>query len=88
MIQVTLKLLGPFRSCVPGPGSDGSRVIELRAGARLGDALLRAALPAGVPRVVLLNGTQRGDDPQLGDGDVVTVFPPIAGGCQNTAWTH
>ena len=86
MARVTLKLLGPFRGCTAACGNDGSITIELGDGARLGDALLRAALPADVPRIVLLNGQQRSDDPQLDDGDVITVFPPIAGGCPEAAW--
>jgi len=88
MLQITLKLLGPFRSCAEKSGNNGVRTIELAPGSRLGDALMGAALPVDVPRVVLLNGTQRSDDPQLEDGDSITVFPPIAGGCPDKAWTH
>ncbi|MBM4310304.1 MAG: MoaD/ThiS family protein [Deltaproteobacteria bacterium] len=86
MIHVTIKRLGPFRSLAGVSGADGARTVELAPGACLGDALLCAELPADVPRIVLLNGTQRSDDPQLNDGDIITVFPPIAGGSAGKAW--
>ncbi len=85
---VKLKLLGPFRSSAGESRADGSRTFELAPGARLGDALMCAELPADVPRVVLLNGVQRSDNPALDDDDCITVFPPIAGGSAEKAWIH
>jgi len=81
MIHVTLKFLGPFRSLVAGADTDGEKSFVFEPGALLSEALLSVPLPDDVPRVVLLNGVQHGDDPPLDDGDVVTIFPPIAGGC-------
>ncbi len=88
MLHITLKLLGPFGSLPGASNTDGARTITLAPESRLGDALLCAELPADVPRIVLLNGTQRNDDPQLDDGDIITVFPPIAGGASVKAWIH
>jgi len=82
MIHVTFKLLGPFRSLVAGADTDGEKIFVFESGALLSEALLSVPLPEDVPRVVLLNGVQNGDDPLLDDGDVITIFPPIAGGCQ------
>jgi len=81
MLHITLKLLGPFRSLATGADTEGAYHLELAPGTLLSDALRRVPLPADVPRVVLLNGLQHDDDPQLTDGDTLTVFPPIAGGC-------
>jgi molybdopterin converting factor small subunit len=85
MIYITLKLLGPFRSLADGAGIDGVQQLVFAPGARLGEALRSASLPDGVPRVVLLNVVQYDDDPPLGDGDSITIFPPIAGGCPESA---
>ena len=82
MIHITLKLLGPFRSFAEEADADGAQILALEPGARLSEALQCAALPEEVPRVVLVNGVQCGDDPRLAEGDLVTVFPPIAGGCR------
>ncbi len=81
MIHITLKLLGPFRSLAGGADADGAKNIAIDPGVRLSAALLSVPLPDDVPRVVLLNGVQHDDDPQLSDDDVITIFPPIAGGC-------
>lgn len=81
MIHVTLKLLGPFRSLAVSADTDGAQQLEFASGTSLSEALQGTLLPFGVPKVVLLNGVQHDDDPQLDDGDVITVFPPIAGGC-------
>jgi molybdopterin converting factor small subunit len=81
MIHITLKLLGPFRSLAVGAGTDGVQQLVCEPGTCLSQALLSAPLPEDVPRVILLNGVQHDNDPQLHDGDVITVFPPIAGGC-------
>lgn len=80
MIHVTRKLLGPFRTLASSADQDGVEQLELAPGARLSE-VLSAPLPPDAPKVVLLNGVQHEDDPQLGDGDVITIFPPIAGGC-------
>jgi len=85
MIHITLTFLGPFRSLAVGADTDGVQKIAIEPGARLSEVLLSAPLPDDVPRVVLLNGVQHDDDPQLSNGDVITVFPPIAGGCLESA---
>jgi molybdopterin converting factor small subunit len=81
MPRITLKLLGPFRSLATGADSEGASHLELATGALLSDALQHVSLPSDVPRVVLLNGIQHDDDPPLAEGDTITIFPPIAGGC-------
>ena len=60
------------------PGSSGSSRPE-----RLVDeigTLLRRSHPAELERVTLVNGTDATPDTLLRGGDVVTVFPPLAGG--------
>jgi len=85
MIHITLKLLGPFRSLAVGADIDGAQQLVLAPGACLGEALLSAPLSDDVPRVVLVNGVQHDEDLPLSDGDVITVCPPIAGGCLESA---
>ena len=79
MMHVTLKLLGPFRSLGGNADASGAYNLALAPGTRLCRALSCAPLPDDVPKVILLNGVKRDDDPPLSDGDTITVFPPIAG---------
>ena len=39
------------------------------------------AVPNDLPRIVLINGQHAAETSVLTDGDVVSVFPPLIGGC-------
>jgi molybdopterin converting factor small subunit len=41
-------------------------------------------VPNDLPRIVLVNGQHAGEDRLLTDGDVVSVFPPLIGGCTSS----
>jgi molybdopterin converting factor small subunit len=47
-------------------------------------ALVKAlGVPDELPRIVLVNGQHASEDTLLTDGDVVSVFPPLIGGCSS-----
>ena len=47
-------------------------------------ALMKAlCVPDSLPKIVLINGRFASEDSFLADGDVVTVFPPLIGGCSS-----
>jgi sulfur carrier protein ThiS len=47
-------------------------------------ALMKAlGVPDSLPKIVLINGHFASEDSFLADGDVVTVFPPLIGGCSS-----
>ena len=33
-----------------------------------------------IPKIIIVNGLQKGADEFLKDGDTLSVFPPVAGG--------
>jgi sulfur carrier protein len=47
---------------------------------RIQDILLRLNIPDEIPKIILVNGIHGKKDQILKDGDVVSVFPPVAGG--------
>lgn len=55
----------------PAEGADGSTVGEL---------LDTFSVPRDKPRILLVNSRHANLDHVLQDGDVVAVFPPVAGG--------
>jgi molybdopterin converting factor small subunit len=55
-------------------------MVELEPGATVLRLIERLAIPAEMARVVLVNGRDVDDDTRLESGDVVDVFPPLAGG--------
>ncbi len=78
-MRVTLKLFATFRRYLP-PGSRGhAHDLEVAAGALVADVLARFEVPTdGV--VILVNGHAAALERPLDEGDVVAVFPALAGG--------
>jgi len=58
----------------------GAAVIDVPAGATVGDVAGRLGIPETIARVALLNGQETGLERRLAAGDVVTLFPPLMGG--------
>jgi molybdopterin converting factor small subunit len=79
-VRVWLKLFATFRQYLP-PEAKGSAVeLEVPAGTRVSELLSGAGVPQEESPMILVNG--RGVDPAqvLVEGDVVAVFPAMAGG--------
>ena len=47
------------------------------------DLIARLRVPVELSRIVLVNGHDVEDDSALRDGDVVDIFPPLAGGAED-----
>jgi molybdopterin converting factor small subunit len=77
-MRVDVRLFSVLRRYAP----EGAEVatLELEPGATVGRLLERLGVPEGVERVVLVNGHHGSPETPLADGDVVTLFPPVAGG--------
>jgi molybdopterin converting factor small subunit len=82
-MQVRVKLMAALRSKLP-PGSQGGvATLAVEDGATL-DALLESlGIRGGHIHLIMINGEQVTDRSRLlKDGEEVTVFPPVAGGCR------
>ncbi|MGB4066186.1 MAG: MoaD/ThiS family protein [Azonexus sp.] len=83
-MRLTVKLYATLSDYLP-PGSKNNRVdIEVAENAAVDAVLQPFALPTKLTHLVLVNGTfippgERAAT-QLHDGDVLAVWPPIAGG--------
>lgn len=49
-------------------------------GATIADVARRLGVPAGLDRVLLLNGKEAEPEQRVRAGDVLDIFPPLAGG--------
>jgi sulfur carrier protein ThiS len=83
-MQVTVKLYATLSDYLP-PGSKNNRVEIDVAGSASVDAILRPfSLPAKLTHLVLVNGVfippEERAKTSLNEGDVLAVWPPIAGG--------
>ena len=62
-------------------GSDGGRaVLEVPDGATVDDVARLLGIPDAMARIALVNGREPAPRVRLASSDVVTLFPPLAGG--------
>lgn len=82
-----VQLHATFAAFLPRGSAQGVAVLELHDDATVGDLLVRLAIPTDLSRIVLVNGHDVDDEARLRTGDVVDVFPPLAGGA-GSAMVH
>lgn len=79
-MQVEVRLFATLARFLPPGSRDGAGVVDLDPGATVRRLMERLGIPAEMSRIVLVNGQDVEDDERLQPGDVVDVFPPLAGG--------
>jgi len=81
LVDIRLKLFATYRRYLP-PDSQGSAYdTDVPAGTRAVDLLVQFSVPADDgASVILINGRSTGSKQILEDGDIVAVFPAMAGG--------
>ena len=79
-MRVEVRVFATLSSYLPKGSQNDSAVLDLAEGSTAGDAALALGIPRHFPRIVLVNGEDADEDRRLRAGDVVTLFPPLAGG--------
>lgn len=84
-MKVTLKLYASLGDYLPDAArSTRALDLDLPAGTTVGDVIERFNLPRNLCHLVLVNGTYIQPDERptriFADGDVLAIWPPIAGG--------
>jgi len=79
-MRMEIKLFANFREYLP-PGSDKySCWVDLKEGSTIGQALEQLKIPVSIPMITLVNGLHRSFEDILHPGDILSIFPPVAGG--------
>ena len=78
-IHVEVRLFAYLRRYLP-PYADGKRIRLEPPAPDVRAVAAELGIPPAVLGVVMLNGRHADADTPLHDGDVVSFFPPIAGG--------
>lgn len=79
-MNIQLKLLAVYRRYLPSDDQGDACDLEVAAGTRIADLLARFGIPADASSVILINGRSTDPERPLEDGDIVAVFPAMAGG--------
>ena len=80
-MKVTIRLVGSMKRLLPEKDRmSGSSWLDVAPGTTLAGIMEAAGIKNGGALVVLVNGRCPEAGKELEDGDVVAVFPPVAGG--------
>ena len=79
-MRVEVRLFATLAAFLPPGARDGAAEIEIPEGSTVTDVTRRLGIPPDLARVVLVNGRDVGWEASLSSRDVVTIFPPLAGG--------
>jgi sulfur carrier protein ThiS len=84
-MKITFKLYATLTDYLPPEARSSNRVeIELPAEASIADVIAPYGLPMKLVHLVLVNGVYVAPEERAGrvlkDGDVLAIWPPIAGG--------
>ena len=79
-MKVEVKLFANFRDYLPPGSSSYAYLLDLDEGATIRQVLENLKVPSSLPMILLVNGIHKQADEVLQPGDVLSVFPPVAGG--------
>lgn len=86
-MKVEVRAFATIRPFLP-PGSRHAAVLEVREASTIADLTAALGIPPNIAVIALLNGREAGPDHPLSEHDVVTLFPPLAGGNFGTLVTR
>jgi molybdopterin converting factor small subunit len=79
-MKAEIRLFANFRDFLP-PGSGPLSFTTTFEGHKTVDDIVKELkLPDDIPRIIIVNGLHAEADYVVQDGDVVSLFPPLAGG--------
>ncbi|HYB22074.1 MAG TPA: MoaD/ThiS family protein [Thermodesulfobacteriota bacterium] len=79
-MKLEVKLFANFREFLPPGAEKYTCWLELEEGTSIGQVLQKLKIPDDIPMIALVNGLHRTFEDLLEPGDVLSIFPPVAGG--------
>ena len=78
--MVRIRLFATLAAYLPAGGAGDGATIEVPRGTTVGQVIRSLAVPDSLEYLIVVNGHDASSDQRLLDGDVLTLFPPLAGG--------
>ncbi len=79
-MDIEVKLFATLRDYLPKGSNRFSCRMEIDGHTRVKDIMSKLGIPDEIPKIVLVNGVHGKADQILKEGDVLSIFPPVAGG--------
>ena len=77
-MNITLKLYTVLREYLPRDLKDNT--LSIPDNSRVVDVINMLKIPDELPKIILINGSQKNPESEIFDGDELSMFPPISGG--------
>jgi molybdopterin converting factor small subunit len=79
-VRVEVRLFAHLSSYLP-PGAEGDgATLDVPSGTTAGELIAQLGIPHDLPALAVVNGLDAEPGHVLMEGDVLTMFPPLAGG--------
>ena len=79
-MKVEVRLFANLAKLLP-PGSQKKRAtVIVKKGTTVEELQDKLNIPPKITNIIMVNGVHRKRETELNEGDVVSMFPPIAGG--------
>ena len=79
-MRIEVQLFATLAAFLPPDSREGAATLEVPDRSTVRDVIEHLRLPSDLERVTLVNGGDAEPERPLRAGDVVTMFPPLAGG--------
>ena len=79
-MRVEVRLFATLARYLPKTSQTDSAFLDVSEGSTVGDVAAALGIPADLSRITLVNDAEADESRRLHTGDVVTLFPPLAGG--------
>jgi sulfur-carrier protein len=79
-VRVEVHLFATLERFLPPGSRHGVAALDVPEGSTASDVTASLGIPAGLERVLLVNGREASPEHRLTPGDVLAVYPPLAGG--------
>ena len=79
-MKIEIALYATLSQYLPPGAQNRKAVIEVTDGAMVRDVMTQLGIPRDLPNILPVNGRQAREDTALTDGQVLSIFPPLAGG--------
>ena len=79
-MRVEVRLFATLARYLPDDHHAGAAALDVAEGSSVADVARALGIPSELSRIVLVNDRDAPDHQALAAGDVVTLFPPLAGG--------
>jgi molybdopterin converting factor small subunit len=79
-VKVEVQLFATLIRFLPAGARDGAALLDLPDRSTVSDVVRALGIPAAMSHVALVNGVESDGERRLQSGDVITLFPPLAGG--------